>query len=130
MDEQVQERRTTSRLPTRSLVEVKLPSWEALRAVYTINMSLGGIRLSLGSRPPLGTRLDIIMTLPNGVRLHLPGTVANLGPGGAGDVGVRFDELSERVRAEIERYLDDLREGRVPSPPVGIPAGALIKKPT
>ncbi len=52
-------------------------------SVYTINMSLGGMRLSFGARAPLGTAIDIILTLPNGERLHLPGKVAHLGPDAA-----------------------------------------------
>ena len=73
------ERRSAPRITARSLVEVRLPSWEALRSVYTVNLSQGGMRLSVGARAPLGTVVDIILTLPNGTRLHLPGKVAHLG---------------------------------------------------
>jgi Tfp pilus assembly protein PilZ len=74
------ERRRYERVPSRSLIEVRLPNWSALQSVYTVNLSMGGMRISLGSRAPLGTAIDIILTLPNGQRLHLPGKVANLGP--------------------------------------------------
>ena len=47
------ERRSAPRITARSLVEVRLPTWEALRSVYTINISQGGIRLSHGARAPL-----------------------------------------------------------------------------
>src|ERR1051325_5572860 len=87
------ERRSAPRITARSLVEVRLPTWEALRSVYTVNISQGGMRLSLGARAPIGTVIDIILTLPDGTRLHLPGKVAHLGPGDSGDLGVRFDEL-------------------------------------
>jgi hypothetical protein len=30
---------------------VRLPTWEALRSVYTINISQGGMRLSMGAAP-------------------------------------------------------------------------------
>ena len=72
---------------------MRLPTWEALRSVYTINISQGGMRLSVGARAPLGTAIDIILTLPDGTRLHLPGKVAHLGPDESGDIGVRFDDL-------------------------------------
>src|SRR6187397_2900756 len=99
------ERRTAPRITARSLVEVRLPTWDALRSVYTINISQGGMRLSLGARAPLGTAIDIILTLPDGERLHLPGRVAHLGPGDGGDIGVRFDELPAYTQKEIDLYL-------------------------
>jgi Tfp pilus assembly protein PilZ len=130
-EDDASERRTDERIPARSLVEVRLPDWSSLRSVYTVNLSLGGMRLSLGARAPLGTAIDIILTLPNGQRLHLPGKVAHLGPHGSGDVGVRFDELPVRTRDEIARYLAELAAGRTPGPPPRhktIPPGVLIKK--
>ena len=127
------ERRRYERLPSRSLIEVRLPTWSALQSVYTVNLSMGGMRISLGSKAPLGTAIDIILTLPNGQRLHLPGKVAHLGPAGDGDIGVRFEEMSPTTRDEIKRYLGELSSGRTPSPvskPSTIPPGQLIKKKT
>lgn len=133
MADEPTDRRRTERIITRTLVEVKLPDWQALQRVYTVNMSQGGMRLSVGRKPPLGTVIDTILTLPNGQRLHLPGRVAHLGSDGSGDVGVRFDELPAKTRDEIDRYLKELAAGRVPhakspSPSHGIPTGVLIKK--
>src|SRR6476646_1842758 len=123
------ERRSAPRITARSLVEVRLPTWEALRSVYTVNISQGGIRLSSGARAPLGTPIDIILTLPDGTRLHLAGQVAHLGAGETGDVGVRFDALPERTQQEIDRYLAELKAGRTPSSKTkSIPPGTLIKK--
>ena len=121
------ERRSAPRITARSLVEVRLPTWEALRSVYTINVSQGGMRLSLGAGAPLGTAVDIILTLPDGARLHLPGKVANLGNGG--DIGVRFDDLPAHSQSEIDRYIKELSAGRTPRPNTkSIPPGTLIKK--
>ncbi|HVZ72412.1 MAG TPA: PilZ domain-containing protein [Polyangia bacterium] len=125
------ERRRYERVTSRSLVEVRLPSWSALQSVYTVNLSMGGMRLSLGSRAPLGTAIDIILTLPNGQRLHLPGKVAYLGPDADGDIGVRFDVLPVATREQIKRYLLEISAGRTPGPvPPNktIPPGQLIKK--
>ena len=123
------ERRSAPRITARSLVEVRLPTWEALRSVYTVNISQGGIRLSSGASAPLGTPIDIILTLPDGTRLHLSGKVAHLGAGEKGDVGVRFDALPEWTQREIDRYLGDLKAGRTPSTKTkSIPPGTLIKK--
>jgi len=125
------ERRSAPRITARSLVEVRLPTWEALRSVYTVNISQGGMRLSSGARAPLGTGIDIILTLPDGTRLHLAGKVAHLGPGESGEVGVRFDALPERTQKEIDRYLAELSAGRTPSSKArtkSIPPGVLIKK--
>jgi Tfp pilus assembly protein PilZ len=127
------ERRRYERVPTRSLIEVRVPTWSALQSVYTVNLSMGGMRISLGSRAPLGTAIDIILTLPNGHRLHLPGKVAHLGPAGDGDIGVRFDEMSATTREEIQRYVMELSSGRTPGPvskSTTIPPGQLIKKKT
>jgi Tfp pilus assembly protein PilZ len=123
------ERRSAPRITARSLVEVRLPTWDALRSVYTVNISQGGMRLSIGARAPIGTVIDIILTLPDGTRLHLPGKVAHLGPSESGDLGVRFDDLPDRTRQEIERYLEELSAGRTPtSKTKSIPPGVLIKK--
>jgi Tfp pilus assembly protein PilZ len=125
------ERRRYERVPARSLIEVRLPNWSALQSVYTVNLSMGGMRISLGSKAPLGTAIDIILTLPNGQRLHLPGKVAHLGPHGDGDVGVRFDQMPGSTRDEIKRYLLELAQGRTPGPvppSKTIPPGHLIKK--
>ena len=125
------ERRSAPRIPARSLVEVRLPTWEALRSVHTINISQGGMRLSLGARAPLGTAIDIILTLPDGERLHLPGKVAHLGPGDGGDIGVRFDALPAHTQKEIDLYIKELAAGRTPRAKTkSIPLGVLIKKKT
>jgi hypothetical protein len=124
------ERRTEPRIPARTLVEVRLPDWDALRRVYTVNLSLGGMRLSLGSRAPLGAAVDIILTLPNGERLPLQGTVAHLA--GGGDIGVRFDVLPPRTLELIRHYVAELAAGRTPATrnaaTTTIPPGVLIKK--
>jgi hypothetical protein len=123
------ERRSEPRIATRSLVEVRLPTWESLQRVYTVNLSLGGMRLSLGARAALGAVVDIILTLPNGERLRLPGKVAHLGAAGGGDVGVRFDELAPSTLQKIRGYVSELAAGRTPSPSEKtMPPGSLIKK--
>jgi Tfp pilus assembly protein PilZ len=123
------ERRSAPRITARSLVEVRLPTWDALHSVYTVNISQGGIRLAAGARASLGTAIDIILTLPDGERLHLPGKVAHLGPGESGDVGVRFDEMPAYTRKELELYVAELAAGRTPrSKTKSIPPGMLIKK--
>jgi Tfp pilus assembly protein PilZ len=126
------ERRSSQRYTTRSLVEVRIPTWTALQAVYTVNLSLGGMRLSLGARVSMGAPVDIIMTLPDGERLHLPGKVAYLGSGATGDVGVRFDEMPTHTQQQIEKYVAELAAGRTPqmSKTKSIPPGVLIKKKT
>jgi Tfp pilus assembly protein PilZ len=125
------ERRRYERITSRSLIEVRLPTWSALQSVYTVNLSMGGMRISLGSKVPLGTDIDIILTLPNAQRLHLPGKVAHLGPAGDGDIGVRFEQMSDTTRDEIKRYVLELSAGRTPGlvpPSKTIPPGQLIKK--
>ena len=127
------ERRSSQRYTTRSLVEVRIPTWTALQAVYTVNLSLGGMRLSLGARVSMGAPVDIIMTLPDGERLHLPGKVAYLGGGASGDVGVSFDEMPAHTRQQIEKYVAELAAGRTPQlrdNSKSIPPGVLIKKKT
>jgi Tfp pilus assembly protein PilZ len=127
------ERRNSQRFTTRSLVEVRIPTWTALQAVYTVNLSLGGMRLSLGARVSMGAPVDIIMTLPDGERLHLPGKVAYLGSGASGDVGVRFDEMPAHTQQQIEKYVAELAAGRTPKlreKTKSIPPGVLIKKKT
>ena len=98
-----------------------------------MNLSLGGMRLSLGARVAMGAPVDIIMTLPDGERLHLPGKVAYLGTATSGDVGVRFDELAPHTQQQIQNYVDQLAAGLTPQVPErtkSIPPGVLIKKTT
>jgi Tfp pilus assembly protein PilZ len=124
-------RRLWQRFSARSLVEVRLPDWNALHAVYTVNLSLGGMRLSLGARVGLGTAVDIILTMPDGERLHLPGKVAYFDTAGSGDIGVRFDELPPHTLAQIQGYINELAAGRTPrADSKSIPPGVLIKKKT
>jgi hypothetical protein len=127
------ERRSSQRYTTRSLVEVRIPTWTALQAVYTVNLSLWGMRLSLGARTAMGAPVDIILTLPDGERIHLPGKVAYLGSSNGGDVGVRFDELPVYTQQQIQKYVDELAAGRTPKireRVKSIPPGVLIKKKT
>jgi len=129
--EMAAERRRYERITSRTLIEVRLPNWNALQSVYTANISMGGMRISLGAKATLGTPIDIILTLPNGQRLHLPGKVAHLGPGEDGDIGVRFEQMSESTRDEIKRYVLEIAGGRMPGPvppSKTIPPGKLIKK--
>jgi Tfp pilus assembly protein PilZ len=131
MTEKFEERRRTERIATRTLVEIRVPDWQVLQSVYSVNLSQGGIRVSMGKHPPLGAAIDVILTLPNGRRLHLPGQVAHLGASGRGEVGIRFDEMQPRTRDEIIALLHHLRAGGAPpgeAPPSGIPSGVLIKK--
>ena len=129
-----EERRRTERFTTRILVEIRVPDWQVLHSVYAVNISQGGIRVSMGKRPPMDAAVDVILTLPNGKRLHLPGRVAHLGAGKTDDVGIRFDEMQPKTREEISRYIHKLSagdSGGVPdAPSSGIPSGVLIKKTT
>jgi hypothetical protein len=129
--DRIVDRRASERVATRSLIEVKIPDWEAFRRVHAINLSRGGMQLSLGQSALIGTTIDIILTLPNGRRLHLPGEIARLGGATSGDVGVRFSELPPKTSEEIDGYLQELRDGKIPNsatPPGGVPTGWLIKK--
>ena len=125
------DRRTSERVSTRSLVEVKIPTWQAFRSVHAVNVSQGGMRLSLGPHARIGLPIDIVLTLPNGKRLHLPGQVAHLGSDGSGEIGVRFHELPPKAQAEVDGYIEELRSGRTPgeeAAATGMPSGVLIKK--
>lgn len=129
-----EERRRTQRITTRTLVEIRIPDWQVLHRVYAVNISRGGIGVSMPRQPPMDAAVDVILTLPNGHRLHLPGRVAHLGAGQSGDVGVRFDEMQPRTQEEIAGFIRQLQSGAT-SPAestatTGIPTGVLIKKPT
>jgi len=124
------ERRNSDRIPLRSLVEVKIPTWQAFRSVHAVNVSQGGMRISLGPHARVGLPVDIILTLPNGKRVHLAGEIAHLGGDGSGDIGVRFGDLAPKVLEELNGYIDELRSGRTPSgdaTSAGMPSGVLIK---
>ena len=108
------DRRRSDRIPTRALVEVKIPTWQAFRSVHAVNVSQGGMRITLGPHARVGLRIDIMLSLPNGNRVNLPGEVAHLGSDGSGDIGVRFHDLPPNVVEELDGYIADLRSGRTP----------------
>ena len=88
------------------------------------------MRISLGPHARVGIAVDIILTLPNGKRVHLSSEVAHLGGDSTGDIGVRFRDLPPRVMEELDGYIAELRSGRTPpdETPGRIPSGVLIKK--
>ncbi len=93
-------------------VEVEFGSREALKEVWTVDISKGGMFIRTESAPPFGTRLSIHFATPGGVidleadvvHVVTPEAAAsfNQPPG----IGVQFVDLDDAVRSKFEAYVD------------------------
>ena len=109
------ERRQDPRVPFRVQTEVRFTSWETFKFVYMMNLSRGGLLLSLPSRPTVGDTVAVKLVLPNGETLDLEGKVKHakemtaLEVSGSSPksfrVGIGFESLSPEKRSQIERMI-------------------------
>jgi uncharacterized protein (TIGR02266 family) len=78
---------------------VDLESEDCLYAGLSYDVSAGGIFVATIDTPPIGARVEVIVTLPDGTRLELAGVVRwvrepqQSSPGLPPGVGIEWDEL-------------------------------------
>lgn len=97
-------------------VEVRLENREELREMWTEDISKGGMFISTDAPPSFGSILDIVLETPDG-NVTLKAEVVHVLPpeqaqqiGYPAGVGVQFSSLSNDVRTQIERYVDQVAE--------------------
>lgn len=102
------------RFVTSTRVEIRTEDRGELRALWTENISKGGLFVRTEEPPPMRARVEVQLETPDGaitlsaevVHQIDAAAAANLGhPAG---VGLQFVNLSPEVRARIERYVDGL----------------------
>jgi hypothetical protein len=93
-------RRRFRRIEVPLLVQIRYSAVEAPRTVYALNVSEGGVFLDVDDNKPLGTRVFIQITSPDGIRmLRSEGKVVRKAGGGTGVELVLEGELQEEMRA-------------------------------
>jgi uncharacterized protein (TIGR02266 family) len=75
---------------------------------FTENLSAGGLFVATYSMQPIGSKVDIALTLPGGETMSLRGEVrwqrAAADDGWPG-MGIHFEDLSEQQEARMKRFL-------------------------
>jgi hypothetical protein len=105
MNDGGQNRRRFRRIEVPLLVQIRYSAVEAPRTVYALNVSEGGVFLDIDDNKPLGTRVFIQITSPDGIRiLRSEGRVVRKVDGG---VGVEL-VLEGALRDEMRSILDSL----------------------
>lgn len=87
----------------------KCGDWKSAAHVAAANFSRGGMFLRSEQPPDVGTPVELTIELPNGMRLHVVGTVRHVVDaararveGRAPGAGVTFEEASEADLAVLE----------------------------
>src|SRR5688500_17605950 len=107
----VEERRGAPRVQVRMPIRVSIPSVESAFESEAINISQTGLFVATNDHPPLGTLVDVEVSLATGrLLLHGTGEVVRhekrQNPMG---IGIRFDDISYEAQTLIDRLLGDGR---------------------
>jgi hypothetical protein len=98
-------RRRFRRIEVPLLVQIRYSAVDPPRTVYALNVSEGGVFLDIDDNKPLGTRVFIQITSPDGIRiLRSEGKVVRKAGGGTGVELV----LEGALRDEMREILDTL----------------------
>ena len=100
--------RQDPRVPFAAEVRVKCQSWDQFAVVAAQNLSRGGIFLRTNTPAPLHSRVQVILTDPNGTEFQISGRIAhvvspdraaaeNREPG----IGVQFEPAEPRIAESI-----------------------------
>lgn len=123
-------------------VKVKCGSWDAASQLYTHNISRGGMFVRTLSPPPVGSTVEVVVTLPDGSQSALVGEVvrvvsveeAAMDSGQVAGMGLRFGALEPRQVEGLERLIDlartspELEPEPEPEPPLELPAAPRVPR--
>jgi len=105
------EKRQEPRTPIELTAYVRCESWQAVRRLYTSDLSQGGMALRSSEPAKLGAPVRVALTLPDGLKLRLKGEVrystAVYEESGAVSwkIGVRVHDPGERARLVLRALL-------------------------
>lgn len=108
--------RRHTRFETRDKVVVQLAGRDELRALYTRDISKGGLFVTTDDPPPIGSQLRVTLETPDGTMV-LSGRVVHVmtpaqvqASGADPGVGVQFDDLDRKTTQLLERYIEGLAQ--------------------
>lgn len=90
---------------------VRCESWQALRRLYTDDLSQDGLSLRASEPAPVGAQVVMALLMPDGVRLRLSGEVRHSHPIAGSDglgswrIGIRLRNPSTRKRIVLRALL-------------------------
>ena len=107
------ERRKDPRYPVKRSLLLRFGDIQKLRRTYVRDISKGGMFVRSRKPQPVGTRLSVVLELPDGSRFPLKGEVAAVRdePEGRGGNGIRFLDLDPSRLAMLESYIDACAAG-------------------
>ncbi len=91
-------------------MEVGIGSESNFYVGFTENLSASGVFVATYSPKPIGSKVDVTLTMPTGTQLVVPGTVRwmrNASPSGDTwpGMGVQFDKLSDEEEHKIRDFI-------------------------
>jgi curved DNA-binding protein CbpA len=103
------DRRRYPRLPVNKRFLVRFEDTRKLRELVVRDLSRGGLFLRTPCPRPTGTKIEVILELPDGTKFPIEGVVvreAKPGSGGETGNGIRFENLTDYNRRLLAEYLD------------------------
>jgi len=104
------------RFETKERVALKLEGREDVRELWTLDISRGGLFLTTDDPPPLGAKLEVTISTPDG-QVALKAEVVHVLPvavaeqfGRPPGVGVQFMHLQGEAVQALHRYVDGIAE--------------------
>jgi molecular chaperone DnaK len=103
--------RRESRFVSATQVEISVSDPNEFHALWTDNISRGGMFLKTDSPPPVGTKIGVRIQLQQGVLAFTATVMHAVDPklarhlGRTAGIGIKFDEIPEKARQSLERYV-------------------------
>ena len=108
---EVLEQRGTPRVAMQLTAFLRCTDWQAVRRLYTEDLSQDGVSIRSAEPVPVGTRVSVALILPDGTRLRFKGEVRHVAPVAHRDgtrnwrMGIRLDDSHGRKRIVLRALL-------------------------
>ena len=112
-----EDRRKEKRFEVAKTFNVKFGDVEKLRKLFVRDISKGGMFLRTSKPRPKGTKVRVVLELPDGAQFPLDGEVvyARTDGGPVGN-GVKFTEMRESIKMLLGQYVERLTKSAPASP--------------
>ncbi|MCB9555366.1 MAG: Hsp70 family protein [Deltaproteobacteria bacterium] len=104
-------RRNFARFPLRVPLSLSCVDWQQARELFSANVGRGGLFVPCGEPLPVGERVSITLTLPDGDRLPLKGRVVHIQSEEPRGVGVELDAATAQRIASYQALIDRAAKG-------------------
>lgn len=101
-------------------VRLRVPSWDGFQTFYTRDVSQGGMFLRSKKELPLGTRIALKITAPNGDSIDISSRVVRLAKSADGKVeglALQFAALTDKAKEQIASLMKTVAAQRTDSQP-------------